>query len=108
MPTRCWPCAAPKTMAPSTESVHAIGKASRTGQCEHTVKNGECSQSYTAQRLVFWLLSHLVTDSDFVAIFLTENFPLITPGTPVWSQPLVGSTRQHASRWMVDAQRRDE
>src|SRR5215216_1834335 len=38
-------------MAPSTESVHAIGKASRTGQCEHTVKNGECSHQ-------IWISTH--------------------------------------------------
>jgi hypothetical protein len=40
-------------------------------------------KSQTAQRLVFLgLYACPATDGDFVAIFLTVNFPLITPGTP--------------------------
>jgi hypothetical protein len=39
--------------------------------------------TYSTMSCFLGLYACSVTDGDFVAIFLTENFPLITPGTPI-------------------------
>ena len=52
--------------------------------CPGRLHPSQCVKSHKHNMLFLRMLSCLATDGEFVALSPTENFPLITPGTPAW------------------------